>query len=131
MVCFNDHCPRHEQCLRWQVGHHVAPSQHVVTCINPHYAPVAEGRCDHFRDARAVTMHVGMKSRFYRDMPAHIARGIRDTLIAHNCRATYYHYHNGHRPIPPKYEAFIRRTCIQHGWTQPLHFDEEMEDYVW
>ena len=131
LICFNHGCPQHEHCLRWQVGQYVNPKQTVVNCVNPYYAPAAEGHCDLYRDDQPVTMPVGMKEHFYYDMPARIAQKIKQTLIDHNCRATYYHYHNGTRPISPDYEAFIRQTCQRFGWTQPLQFDSTIEDYVW
>ena len=131
LVCFHDRCPRHEHCLRWLVGRHVDPSVSIATCVSPLYAPAVEGRCDQYRNDQPVRMPVGMSQHFYHDMPAHIALSIRKALIAHNCRSTYYHYHSGRRPITPDYEALVRQVCQQFGWTQPLRFDGEVEDYVW
>ena len=68
---------------------------------------------------------------FFTNMPAHVAVAIKKRLIARNCRATYYQYHNGRRPITPDYLAFIEQVCREEGWTGPLTFDGETEDYVW
>ena len=35
IVCFLDHCPLHEQCLRWLVGQHADPTRVVYSSINP------------------------------------------------------------------------------------------------
>ena len=131
LVCFNGACPRHEQCLRWQVGQRIDPRKRIVTSVSPFYAPAAEGHCDEYRDARPIRMPLGMKNHFYEEMPARTAYNIKNALIAHNCRATYYKYHNGKLPITPEYEALIRQTCRRYGWTQPLVFDGEVVDYVW
>ena len=129
LVCFNGECPLREQCLRWTVGHYVDPALRVVTSVNPHYALAGEG-CDLFRDNRPVTMPVGM-TRFYLDMPGQMERSIKRRLIAHSCRATYYIYHRGDRPIPPDLLALIRQVCREEGWQGPLRFDGEVTDYVW
>lgn len=131
LVCYNEYCARHEHCLRWQVGKYVKPSLQAVTCINPNYAPAVEGRCDFYRDDQPVKMPIGMKTKFYEDMPARMAYRIKNALIDYNCRSTYYRYHNGLRPITPAYETLIRSVCNRFGWSQPLQFDDEVIDYVW
>ena len=130
LTCFNDHCPRHDQCLRWEVGRHTDPAQHLSTSIPPTYAPAADGSCPYFRDNSLQRMPLGM-THFYDEMPGRTERGIKNTLIAHTCRATYYKYHRGDRPITPDMLMLISEVCRRHGWTQPLRFDAETEDYVW
>lgn len=131
LCCFNDYCPRHTQCLRWEVGTYVAPATSIVNCVNPRYQKAIDGQCDQFRDNQPITMPVGMKNRFYHDMPAHTAQAIKAALIAQNCRATYYKYHRGDLPIVPDYLALIKRVCLKEGWQQPLQFDSEVTDVVW
>ena len=130
MVCFNAECPLHEQCLRWTVGHYVDSACHVVTCVNPRYAPAAKGRCDLFRDNRPITMPIGMTG-FYRDMPGHTEHSIKRRLIAQSCRSTYYKYHRGDRPITPDMQELITRISREEGWQGALTFDGEVTDYVW
>ena len=130
LCCFNDRCPSHTQCLRWEVGQCVDPAVRILTCISPNYLKPNQNRCHHFRDNQPLTMPIGMKKRFYYDMPARIAQAIKRTLINYNCRATYYKYHNGLRPITPDYLAVIQEACRQAGWKGPLEFDGEVTDYV-
>lgn len=131
LVCFSERCPLHERCLRYDVGRAAAPSLRAVSAVSPNYRHAADGECDLFRDNTPRHMYVGMKQYFYHDMPAYMARNIRNRLIAQNCRATYYQYHNGRRPITPDYLALIGQVCQEEGWTGPLTFDGETEDYVW
>ena len=131
LCCFNERCPRHDHCLRWEVGQYYSPTCHAVTCVNPRYQTAADGLCDLYRDDQPVIMPLGMKTRFYHDMPAHTAKAIKRRLIAHTCRATYYKYHRGDRPITPDYLAVIQRVCREEGWQGPLEFDGEVTDYVW
>ena len=123
LCCFNEHCPIHTHCLRWEVGQFINPSVSVITCVNPRYNAFTDDHCEHYRDDQLVTMPVGMKTRFYRDMPARIAQAIKGALIAHNSRGTYYKYHRGERPITPAYLALIQRVCLENGWQGPLEFD--------
>ncbi len=131
LVCFNNHCPLHGRCLRYDVGQAADPKLLAVSAVHPNYEHAEDGQCDLFRDHTPQRMNVGMKLHFYTNMPAHVAVAIKKRLIARNCRATYYQYHNGRRPITPDYLAFIEQVCREEGWTGPLTFDGETEDYVW
>ena len=131
LCCFNDSCPRHNQCLRWEVGKYIDPATRTVTCVNPRHQDEKRRPCSLFRNNKPVTLPVGMKTRFYYDMPSHTAKAIKNALISHTCRTTYYKYHNGERPITPALLATIHSVCEQEGWTQPLQFDGEVTDYVW
>lgn len=131
LCCFNAGCPRSSQCLHFEVGRYMAPAKTVATCISPVYQHATDGQCGLFRDNQPVTMPVGMKTRFYQDMPYRTQRAIKDALIDYNCRTTYYKYHNDELPITPDYLAVIHDACRRAGWDQPLHFDGEIIDYLW
>lgn len=130
MVCFHDECPLHERCLRWEVGRYASTELRVSKCVSPRYEKAGTEQCDLYRSNEPVRMPVGMK-HFYYDMPAHTASDIRRSLIAHNCRATYYKYHSGYRPITPEYQHLIESVCRRHGWNGPFNYDGEVIDYVW
>ena len=131
LCCFNDRCPRHEQCLRWEVGQYVDRNRKLASCVSPRYAGADDGSCSLFRDNTPQVMPVGMRRQFYRQMPAYMAIAIKGRLINHNCRRTYYMYHNGSRPITPDYYQLIATVCKSEGWDGPLLFDGEVFDYVW
>lgn len=131
VCCFNEQCPLHSHCLRWEVGQYIDPAKPTVNCVNPRYQDVTDGQCKMYRNNQLVTMPVGMKTRFYQDMPARISQAIKAALIEHNCRTTYYEYHRGDRPITPAYLALIQQICNEQGWHGPLVFDGEVTDYVW
>ena len=131
LCCFCGQCPRHEQCLRWEVGLYADRSRHLMRCINPRYKAADDGTCTFFRDNTPQLMPVGMRKQFYREMPAYKATAIRRRLIHHNCKRTYYMYHNGLKPITPDYYELIATVCKSEGWDGPLLFDGEVFDYVW
>lgn len=131
LVCYNDHCPLHQQCLRYDVGQYKPAKELSIRVVNPCYEHAGDGQCPLYRPNEVQRMPVGMKKFFYLDMPVRIARRVRNRLIDHNCRSTYYQYHNGKRPITPDLLAFIKQVCREEGWTQPLVFDGETEGYAW
>ena len=131
VCCFNAQCPQREQCLRWEVGQYAASADRVATCVSPVYEHAADGHCDLFASNLPVTMPVGMKQHFYRQMPGLTERAIKRDLIDATCRATYYKYHSGHRPITPAVQQLIEDTCRRHGWKGPFRYDGETTDYVW
>lgn len=130
LVCFNTQCGLHEKCLRWMVGQHVPSEPISRLSINPLNSQVVAGSCPVFRDSAPRHMPVGM-THFYYDMPGRLERAIKGALISRYSRTGYYRYHNGSRPITPEVEEEIRRTCNEHGWTQPLKFDSYVDDYQW
>lgn len=131
LTCNNTQCQLHERCLRYDVSRHLTSKDLIVRMVNPNHKLVAANQCPLFRDNTPQRMVVGMKHHFYLDMPARIATGIKKRLIDHNCRSTYYQYHNGKRPITPQMLAFIKQVCREEGWNQPLVFDGETEGFVW
>jgi hypothetical protein len=131
LVCYVNQCPLHESCLRWKLGPYKDPEEHVIECQNPMDKHATDGQCVNYRNATPVRMPLGMKQAFYHDMPHHIERSIKDTLINHYGRTNYYRYHSAHRPITPDVLQVIQSVCQRFGWTQPLQFDAEVEDYVW
>ena len=121
----------HEQCLRWLLGPYTDPEESVVECQNPMDRRIANGQCVNYRNATPVRMPLGMKQAFYHDMPHHMEQSIKHALIDHYGRTGYYRYHSAHRPISPDVLAVIQSVCQRFGWSQPLRFDDEVEDYVW
>jgi len=130
MVCFNDNCQQHEQCLRWKVSQYVPEEVYSVLCISPHYSKYLEGKCDMFRSAEIIRMPIGLTG-FYNDMPGWMERKVKNTLIGELGRTNYYKYHRGDRPIPPTLQERIEKLCKEEGWEQPLKYDDYIEDFLW
>lgn len=130
-VCFADQCPLHESCLRWEVGQYVDADEVAIMSMNPRNRKIAQGECDSYREDQVVRMPLGMREHFYYDMPRHTEQSIKHALINHYGRYYYYRYHSGHKPITPDVLQVIQTVCQRYGWTQPLQFDSEVEDYLW
>lgn len=130
-VCFADQCPLHETCLRWEVGQYVDADEVAIMSVNPKNRKIAQGECENYREEQIVRMPLGMRNHFYYDMPHHTELSIKQALIDHYGRYSYYQYHSAKRPITPDVLHVIQSVCHRFGWTQPLQFDSEVVDYLW
>ena len=129
-MCFIDECPLREQCLRWLVGQYASTVQYYTMSVNPHHPQVGDDNCVLFQPNKRVKMKRGM-THFYHDMPGYLEHSIRTALIAAFGRKHYFEMRRGDRLITSQQQQVILNTCHRFGWTAPLVFDGEQEDYVW
>ena len=80
-VCFIDHCPLREQCLRWLVGQYADTTRVMFTTINQRNPMYGNEHCEMFRPNKRAMMKRGFKN-MYHDMPGYMERRIRWQLIA-------------------------------------------------
>lgn len=130
LVCFIDGCPLRESCLRWVAGQYVDPKLMVRTAINPRNPLMGVEGCPKYREKVCVKMMRGM-TRLYHEMPGYMESGIRNELIAHFGRKRYFQMRKGEVLINPDDQQFIAQVCQKHGWTAPLVYDGEEEDWLW
>lgn len=130
LVCFLDHCPLHDHCLRWLAGCHAdtAPVSHVA--VNPHHPQAGSTSCVAYRPAVQTVMKRGMTS-FYHDMPSYMERDIRNHLIQLFTRTRYFKMRRGDLPVTPAEQQQIAAVCHEHGWTGPLRYDSEQKEWMW
>ena len=131
VVCFEEACPRRQECLRWLVGEQAPASLHYLQCVNPHAAKVATDHCPHHRPAAKVRMAKGMTRTFTDDMPQRVVSAVRTTLIERYNRTRFFQLRNGSRPIPPALQEEISQLFCRNGWTQPVEFDAYSDEYDW
>ena len=129
-VCFNDKCTLHAHCLRYKIAPYASASTQYLTCINPNYKEIADGKCDKFRNDEKVRMAQGMINSFD-EMPSRTAFNIRNALIQKYSRKKFYAYRKGEQLIPPTIQQDIANTMQAYGWKQPPKFDKYVEDYCW
>ena len=129
-TCFIDHCPLHDQCLRWLVGQHFSPVPFVCTSISPRHPNAGTGQCEMFRSSQRVIMKRGL-TRLYLDMPKSMEDNIRRLLIGWWGRKHYYQMRRGDRLITPDQQQDVADACRQSGWNGPIVYDGEQEDWLW
>jgi len=130
-VCFADHCPMKECCLRYLVGQKMPDTTSTYRCVNPRFQDVGTTNCSLFRKADKVTFAKGMMHIFNDDMPKRVESHVRQSLISNHCRTYYYEFRNGERLIPPSVQEEIRQYFREVGWNGEILFDGFAEDYEW
>ncbi len=130
LVCLADHCPRHEECLRWLVGQYAPSDTSTLTIINPRNPMTRDGSCNMFRQREKVTVYYGM-TRFYEEIPEPKAKAIRHALEQNLNRTAYYKYRRGEKAITPSVLKVIEETARNCGWKGNLTFDREDTGYEW
>ena len=130
LVCFNNGCGRHAECLRWKVGMYVDDNEMTRIAVNPRCREVQNGECSLFRPCVKTVMKRGL-THFYDGMTSRQEHQVRQLLIARFNRKVYYQMRKGQLLIAPEEQHDIEAVCRQCGWTGPFNYDGEAEDYVW
>ncbi len=130
VVCFNEHCTRHNQCLRYLVGQYADCRGVSIPSVNVRHPQVVAGDCPLYRQNIQVVHKVGL-TQFYLDMPGRMERAIRHQLISLFTHRIYYLMRNGKRLITPAEQEQIAAVCRQAGWNGELVYDGETTDWLW
>ena len=130
LMCFIESCPLKEQCLHWLVGQYGDTMPYAQLSMNPRNPKVGGEHCEKFRPNERVVMKKGM-THFYLDMPARVEKAIRRDLIMHFGRTQYFEIRKGLRLITPEDQELIAAICQEYGWSGPLVYDDEEDDWLW
>ena len=130
LVCFNDQCPLHEECLRWLVGLYVDTTLPAYTGVNPRNPQNGGEQCALFRKKERVMMKRGM-THLYQEMPRYKEHRIRLLLQLIWGRKRYFEMRKGERLVNPQQQEDVIYACRHHGWTGPIVYDGEVEDWNW
>ena len=128
--CFIESCPLKEQCLHWLVGQYADTLPIVQKSMNPRNPQIGGESCVKYRPNVRAIKKKGM-TQFYVDMPGRMEHNIRQELIWTFGRSQYFEMRNGKRLISPEEQETIAEVCRSHGWTGPLVYDGEEEDWLW
>lgn len=129
-VCQSQSCPKREHCLCSILKDYVPEHYAVVTVVNLRNPRMQSEDCPRFCPDLPVRMPFGLRKMYY-DMPTHLERSVKNSLISIFSRRRYYDYHCGRRPITSDVEATIRQTLLAAGWQQEPAFDGYTEEYLW
>ncbi len=126
-VCYNSHCTRCQECLRFAAG-----KQQLGRMTGAAVYPQAwkDGDCCCFRKNSKVTMAWGF-SHLYRHLDRKRAAEARSRVQAYFSAGAgpYYRYHHGERMLTPAQQQDILRLMSQFGPADKLRFDHYVEAY--
>ncbi|MBQ7554287.1 MAG: hypothetical protein IJT46_08050 [Bacteroidaceae bacterium] len=83
-----------------------------------------------FRKNQRVVMKRGL-THLYLDMPGRVEYRVRQLLILMCGRKQYFEVRKGERLITPEMQEDVQDACRHHGWTGPIVYDGEVEDWLW
>ena len=125
-LCFNDDCPLADDCLHRLATRSGRQKDELVTAVNP---VRCNGKsCRHFKQNKMVTLAYGMVDSFH-EIKADDIAALRNTLIDHFGRGSYYLRRNGLRPITPQEQQYISSTFRKYGYE--VKFDRFEEETQW
>ena len=126
VLCFNDECALADECLHRLAARSGRQKDEVVTAVNP---VCNSGKsCRYYKPNKVATMAYGMKGSFHEVKADHIA-SLRNVLIHHFGRGSYYLRRNGLRPITPEEQQYIASVFRNYGYE--LKFDRTEEETQW
>ena len=126
VLCFNDECALADECLHRLAARSGRQKDEVVTAVNP---VCNSGKsCRYYKPNKVATMAYGMKGSFHEVKADHIA-SLRNVLIHHFGRGSYYLRRNGLRPITPEEQQYIASVFRNYGYE--LKFDRMEEETQW
>ena len=126
LLCFNEGCPLGDSCLHRLAARSGRQKDELVTAVNP--ARCNGDSCRHYKENKVVTMAYGMVDSFHEVKADHIA-SLRNTLINHFGRGSYYLRRNGLRAITPEEQQYIGSIFRSFGYE--ARYDRTEEETQW
>ena len=126
--CFNSQCVHKEECL-----HHLAATNCTSQCptlsiINPNCIPADTTNCPHFRKALKCRVAWGIR-HLLDNGPHKCAAPMRNQLVGHFGKTTYYRFYRQEQGLFPKAQAYIRQVFKQYGIAEEPKFERYSEEY--
>lgn len=128
--CLNGQCPQANNCLRHQIALRIPSECKTITIINPSYASATDKQCSYFMPDRTLRFARGI-THLLDNIPHRNAMHIKEKMIAHFNRTTYYRFWRKERLIHPKEQEYIRQLFHNQGITDDPAFDAYEERYDW
>lgn len=126
MLCFNDDCPLADDCLHRLAARSGHRKDEVVTAANP--LRCNGESCRFYKQNKISTMAYGMVDSFH-EVKADDIVLLRNTLIEHFGRGSYYLRRNGMRAITPEEQEYISNVFRKFGYE--VTFDKTKEETQW
>lgn len=130
-LCFNQSCPLHEHCLRYQAGVLAPPDLTVTRCVTPRV--LTGERCKVYASMEPVKIARGF-STIYQNVLKRDYTSLRKFMTSLlSGKRYYYEYKRGERPLSPEQQSDIRQLFGSFGYKDSVRFDsyEETLHFPW
>ncbi len=119
--CFCEGCPRHEDCLRFQIGLLVPEDRTWGNAVFP--TAYRKGECKFFKEIRRVRVAYGFSTLFDEVKHKEVAT-LRGRMMEYlGGRSTYYRYNSGEYKLTPEQQEWIQRLFVRYGYAEGVTFD--------
>ena len=126
LLCFSDDCELADSCLHRLAERSGRQNDIIVSAVNPRQS--TGKACVYYQENKVVTVAYGMIHSFH-EVKADDIAPLRNTLIKHFGRGSYYLRRNGLRVITPKEQQYIANVFRTFGYE--VKFDRMEEDTQW
>lgn len=127
LFCFNDGCPRKDECIYHIVSRHLPDSFELGRVVLP--GACRNHECKYFKRARQVEFAYGFE-RLYDNVRRKDFTMLRETLTGYlGGNGNYYAYKHGKRGLSPEKQAYIRWLFTKYGYGDCVVFDRYETEY--
>lgn len=130
VICYNDTCPKAQECLHWIAAQLPVKEGSVVNAVNLSRYKGHEDECPHFRPNRIVRMAYGFK-HIYDNLPASKKVNVKQSVERAFGHTEYYRYYNCKKPLTPRDQQIIKERFARYGFTDPIVFDKYIDEVDW
>ncbi len=126
-LCFNEGCPRKEECMRYVVGRQVPDRKTSGMAVYPN--ALHGGACEYFYQLRLVRAARGFGNIFADVKQKHVAEMRQQMEHYLGGHGTYYRYKRGERLLMPEQQEWICRLFEKYGYDRNVVFSDYQQVY--
>jgi hypothetical protein len=121
LMCFNDDCAMHKECLRYAVGQQIAQKRNWGLTVFP--TALHDGQCEYFQKNEQVVLAYGFH-QLYANIPRHLRSSLRHDITRYlGSVGSYYRYDKGERKLSPEQQRDIEGLIAAYGTPEEHPFD--------
>ena len=128
--CFNNQCPKADNCLHRLAALRDTPEYPSIRIINPLCIPEDSSQCAYFQSTQKIHVAWGI-SHLLDEVPYKNLQPLKSQLIAHFGRGKYYRFYREKCYLSPEDQNYVRQTFRQYGIPGEPAFNSYSEEYRW
>lgn len=128
--CLNKECKRANECLRSRAAFHLPLERDTFTIVNPAQTTATGDDCHFFKEDKLKQFARGM-THLLDHIPHNDAVIIKRQMLNHFGKTLFYRFWRGEHLFSPSQQKYIQQLFLERGLTDPLLFDEYIEQYEW
>ena len=128
--CFNNQCPKADNCLRRMAALNDTDEYPFVNSVNPQCFPADGGTCLYFQSAQKIHVPWGIKHQLD-EVPYKDVFELKHRMLGYFGRGKYYRFYRKECFLTPENQNYIRQLFLQKGITKEPAFESYSNEYRW